>query len=109
MNSSNPSLISRVGPMRLALLGLAIACYPMVFFADMEPEGIGIFTAYIVPSVVVMLFFVLMLDALMSRVFMIDAQGQARADRRLRVWLNLAAVGGLLLSWMPYFRDIGAL
>ena len=83
-----------IGGLRLTLLGLAVLSLPMVLFADMEPEGIGILTAYIIPAVVVLFFFVLMLDALMNRVFMIEQPPQEQAPRRLRMWLDLAAAGG---------------
>jgi len=105
----NDKLLARIGPLRIALLALAIACYPMVLLSDMQPQGIGVFTAYVTPSLVVILFFVLLLDALMNRVFMIDLSGEERGQRRLRMWLDLAAVAGLLLFWAPYFRNIGAL
>ena len=102
-------LIQRVGAMRLALLLLALASYPMALFTDMEPTGFGVFAAYIMPSLVVILFFVLLLDALMNRVFMIEQEAAEVAQRRLRMYLCLAAVAGLLLCWLPYFRNIGAL
>lgn len=103
------SLIHRIGAMRLALLGFTLILYPLVWFADMEPEGPGIITAYVVPALVVILLFVLLLDALMNRVFMVDKSGDERRLPRTRMWLDLAAVGGLLVFWGPYFRNIGAL
>ena len=69
-------LLKQLGLVRIGLLVLSILCYPMAFFADMKPEGIGIFTAYITPSVTVMLIFVLALDALMNRVFMIEREAR---------------------------------
>lgn len=95
--------------MRLALLLLAVASYPMALFADMEPQGFGVFAAYIMPSLVVILFFVLLFDALMNRVFMIEQEQPEVARRRLRMYLSLAAVAGLVLCWLPYFRSIGSL
>ena len=101
--------LAHIGALRLSLLGLTLLCYPLVWFSELEPVGIGLLTSYIAPAVVVMLFFVLLLDALMNRVFMIDLQGEARALRRSRMWLALAAVGGILLFWGPYFQSIGEL
>ena len=98
--------LKQIGGLRLTLVLLALLSLPLVMFADMEPEGIGVMTAYIVPSLVVLFFFVLMLDALMNRVFMIEQPPQEQAPRRLRMWLDLAAAGGLLLVWGAYFRTL---
>ena len=98
--------LKQIGGLRLTLVLLALLSLPLVMFADMEPQGIGVMTAYIVPSLVVLFFFVLMLDALMNRVFMIEQPPQEQAPRRLRMWLALAAAGGLLLVWGTYFRSL---
>ena len=98
--------LKQIGGLRLTLVLLALLSLPLVMFADMEPQGIGVMTAYIVPSLVVLFFFVLMLDALMNRVFMIEQPPQEQALRRLRMWLDLAAAGGLLLVWGTYFRSL---
>lgn len=98
--------LSNVGAMRLVLLVLAFATLPMVVFADMQPEGIGVFTAYIIPALVVLFFFVLMLDALINRVFMIEQPPEIRDVKRQRMWLDLAAGAGLLIVWGSYFRTL---
>ena len=98
--------LQRIGGMRLALVLVAFASLPMVFFADMEPEGIGVMTAYVIPSIVVIFFFVLMLDALMNRVFMIEQPHEVRSVRRTRMWLDLLTGGAILLVWGTYFRTL---
>ena len=95
-----------IGGLRLTLLTLAVLSLPMVLFADTEPEGIGILTAYIIPAVVVLFFFVLMLDALMNRVFMIEQPPEVQSVKRLRMWLDLAAGGAILVIWGSYFRTL---
>ena len=100
------SLLKDVGGLRLTLIVLAALCLPMVLFADMEPEGIGVLTAYIVPAVVVLFFFVLMLDALMNRVFMIEQPPEVQSVKRLRMWLDLGVGGALLVVWGSYFRTL---
>lgn len=97
-------LFDQIGGLRLTLIGLSLLSLPMVFFADMAPEGIGVLTAYIIPSVVVLFFFVLLLDALMNRVFMIEQPDEIRAAKRRRMWWDLAASAALLLVWGTYFR-----
>jgi hypothetical protein len=98
--------IEKIGGLRLALLGLALLSMPLVFFADMQPRGIGVMTAYVVPSLAVILFFVLMLDALMNRVFMIEQPSDVRAQRQLRMRLTFATAIVLLLVWGSYFRTL---
>ncbi len=95
-----------IGGMRLTLLALATLSLPMVLFADMEPEGVGILTAYIIPAVVVLFFFVLMLDALMNRVFMIEQPPEVQSIKRQRMWLDLVAGGAILIIWGSYFRTL---
>ena len=95
-----------VGGLRLTLIGLTLLSLPMVLFADMEPRGIGVLTAYIIPSVVVLFFFVLMLDALMNRVFMIEQADDVRQTKRLRMWLDLGVGLALLIVWGTYFRTL---
>ena len=60
--------LKQIGGMRLLLVGLSLASLPMVLLADMQPTGIGVMTAYVIPALVVLFFFVVMLDALMNRV-----------------------------------------
>jgi hypothetical protein len=98
--------LSQVGGMRLTLIALSLASLPLVLFADMRPEGIGVMTAYIVPSLVVLFFFVLMLDALMNRVFMIEQPPEVQAVKRMRMRLDLAAGLALLVIWGTYFRTL---
>lgn len=95
-----------IGGLRLTLILLSLVCLPLVLFADMEPRGIGVMTAYIVPALVVLFFFVLMLDALMNRVFMIEQPDEVRAVRRLRMWLDLLTGLALLVVWGTYFRSL---
>ena len=98
--------LKHIGGMRLTLVGLSLLSLPVVFYADMEPQGIGVMTAYIVPALVVLFFFVLMLDALMNRVFMIEQPPEARGVRRQRMWLDLFAGLAILFVWGSYFRSL---
>lgn len=98
--------LKQIGGMRLTLVSLSLLSLPVVFFADMEPQGIGVMTAYIVPALVVLFFFVLMLDALMNRIFMIEQDPETQGVRRQRMWLDLIAGVALLLVWGNYFRSL---
>jgi len=98
--------LTKFGSLRLTLVAFTLVCLPLVLFADMEPSGIGVLTAYIVPSLVVLFFFVLMLDALMNRVFMIEQPPQEQAIRRQRMWLSLGTGIAILAFWGPFFRGL---
>ena len=98
--------LKQIGGMRLTLLGLSFLSLPMVLFAGLEPTGFGVLTAYIIPALVVLFFFVLMLDALMNRVFMIEQPEEVQHVRRQRMWLDLVAGIGILLVWGSYFRTL---
>lgn len=76
---------------------------PLVFLSGAEPTGPGVVWAYVVPALVVILFFVLLLDALMNRVFMVEQNEAVQRRLRLRLRADLLAVGLLLLFWGPYY------
>lgn len=95
--------------MRSILAALALLCSPLVWLTDSTPQGIGVLFAYVIPVLVVILFFVLMLDALMNRVFMIEQDSDTVARHRLRLRTDLVVATVLLVSWFGWFRDIGAL
>jgi hypothetical protein len=99
-------LLERIGGMRLTLVALSLLSLPLVVFADMQPDGIGVLTAYVIPALVVIFFFVLLLDALMNRVFMIEQPDAVRSLKRTRMRLDLLAAAGLLLVWGSYFRTL---
>jgi hypothetical protein len=101
---------SEVGAMRLLLLAFTLALLPFTFFSDADPmTGLGVVLAYVAPALVVILFFVLMLDVLMNRVFMAERSGEEFRRFRLRMRLGLAAVALLLAFWGPFFYRLVAL
>ena len=95
-----------IGAMRALLLIVLAICLPMSLFADAEPVGLGLFTAYIAPTVVVLLFCVLLLDALMGRVFSIEQAEDVKRLHRVRIRTDLLAVAAILLSWGPFFYQL---
>lgn len=99
-------LVKRIGGMRLALVALSLISLPLVAFVDMPAQGIGVLTAYVTPALAVIFFFVLLLDALMNRVFMIEQPDAVRSVKRSRMHLDLLAAAGLLLVWGSYFRTL---
>ncbi len=100
------AIFEDLGAMRLALLAVVAITAPMAALVNVDPIGLGVITAYVAPAIAVLLVFVLLLDALMSRVFAIDSEGDARrvAGRRIRV--NLLAVAVILGAWGPFYYSL---
>ena len=107
--SHEMNYLSKLGVLRSLLFISALLCCPLVWLADTEPAGMGVITAYVVPSLVIMLLFVLLLDIMMNGIFMFEQQAEVKAERRIRLWTGVVTVGLLLIFWVPYFRTIGEL
>tara|TARA_Y100001935_G_scaffold244528_1_gene237055 strand:- start:872 stop:1195 length:324 start_codon:yes stop_codon:yes gene_type:complete len=103
------TFFKQIGTIRSILILFSFSLCPVVFLTDVEPEGLGILPAYIAPALVVIFFFLLLLDALMNRVFMIDQELSQKKQSMLRIKLDLFSVASLVLFWWPYFSQIGAL
>ena len=99
-------LMKDLGAMRLMLLALVVLSLPLAAFADAEPIGFGVISAYIGPALAVLFIFVLLLDALMSRVFAIDAVADAQLPFRTRIRADLLAVLAICLAWGPFFYGL---
>jgi hypothetical protein len=97
----------RLGVLRGLLLFFALLCCPFAWLAHTEPVGWGIITAYIIPSLVVLLSFLLLLDALMNRIFMLESSIETRAIQKFRLYSSLGVFILLMMCWIPYFRAIG--
>ncbi len=100
--------IKSLGPIRFGLYLLTLAVLPFAFIVDIDAETDWLTAvSAIVPTLAVLLFFVLLLDALMSKVFAADArQAGVTTPHRRHMYLSLA--GGLLLAliWAPFFRTL---
>ena len=97
-----------IGPMRvtLGLFALALVILNPAPGATHTDDGFGVFRTMIVPALSPLVFMVLMLDVLMSRVHMIDADQVTKSRYRRIIFFNLGLAGLLLLSWLPYFLSV---
>ncbi len=102
------STIKSLGPARFCLYLLALAITPLAFIADSNAETNWLTTvSYIAPALAVLLFFVLLLDALMSKVFAVDALQAGTANpHRQHMYLSLTAALLVALAWTPFFRAL---
>jgi hypothetical protein len=99
-------LLNDLGALRVLLLATVVLCMPLALWADAEPVGWGVLSAYIAPAVAVLLVFVLLLDALMSRVFAIDKTPEELPLSRLHIRADLLGVLAILLSWGPFYYSL---
>jgi hypothetical protein len=94
-----------LGPMRVFLVMLAlvlIAGAPRPG-TPADLDGAALWTTVLVPTLMPIVFMVLMLDALMGRILLGSARGTERARYRRIVTVNLAVGIFLVLWWVPYF------
>jgi len=68
--------------------------------------GWPLVTTVLIPVLAPMTFMVLLLDALMARVFLTDAEGAARQRYKTILLVDLLAAAVLLLRWLPYFAAL---
>lgn len=100
--------LRELGTLRVALAAMAL---PLIVFATRPGtapvfEGIALFPTVLMPVLAPMVVMVLMLDALMARVFMFEKEGTERARYRRIVTVELVLSTVLILVWLPYFRAI---
>lgn len=98
----------RLGPLRLTLLAAAVL---VVVFAPAPGtpavyHGWALARTVLLPVLAPLVVMVLLLDALMARVFLSDAEGEARLRLRAAVRADLLAALAVVLYWLPYFMAL---
>ena len=101
-------IFTRLGTLRILLMLPALALLFVAPTPGTRPEyhGWGMIQTLILPTLVPMVFLVLLLDVMMSAVFMVDKRGAERARLRYVVFLQLLLAAMLMAVWFPYFRAI---
>jgi len=99
------NLLSDLGALRITLLCTTLLSLSAIPFtdADVRMEGWGLLPDVLVPVVSFILLFILFLDMLMSRVFMIEADEEKRLRFKNIFLLELIQVALLISLWSPYF------
>ncbi len=104
------SLASQLGPLRimLSVLVLALTLFPTPPDAQTGyGTGWEILTTLLAPAIVPIVYMGLLLDMLMTRIWISSAQGAER--RRLKgilIFETLLAIA-MLVAWLPFFLSIG--
>ena len=105
----NRNFFLQLHPMRMALYLVAISSILLrpEIGSELEFEGWAVASSLIAPVLAPIFFMLLMLDALMTRVWLSEAEG-AEANR-LRTINRIDLVLGLLLLafWIPFFVSLG--
>lgn len=99
----------KIGALRMILALVAVTAMVFSFFTgDPVKEGWAMVPTLIVPAIIPILFFVLLLDVLMSAVFMIDAVAEERSRFRFIILIDMISVILIVALWLPYFRSLGS-
>lgn len=100
--------LRQLGALRVAL---AAAALPLIVFATRPGtlpvyEGFAVLPTLLMPVLAPVVLMLLLLDALMARVFMFEKTGAERARYRRIVTVDLVLSAALTLAWLPFFRAI---
>jgi len=98
-------------PLRLILALLAVASMLLAPPAGTRivMEGWPLYTTLIIPSLTPLIFFGLLLDALMGRVRLADSTGTEIRRYRSIVWTDLVLTAGLVIAWYPLMSSLGGI
>ena len=103
------NLIKQLKPMRVLLVVWAL----LTILFRPEPgsevvyEGAQMITTLLVPVIAPILFMLLLLDSLMSTIWVTQTEGDEKKRYRNNIIINLTVVGLLLYSWVPYIVALG--
>lgn len=102
--------LKHLGPLRI-FLGLAAVVAILLRpapGAEVVYEGWAVVSTLLLPVLAPLLFLLLMLDALMTKVIL-GADAQQRDKYRHILWTDLLVGLAVLLYWLPYFITINQL
>ena len=100
------TFLSEIGAMRVVLLVFTLVVLLFAPFTGADPEGIGILAAYIVPTIALLLFFVLLLDLTMTRIFMQDAAPDERRRLATVMRFEFVLLVAMLAAWTPFMLKV---
>lgn len=100
--------LGELGALRLVLLFCAVVLLVFVPAPGTRAVFTGwpLVTTVLAPVLAPLIVMVLLLDALMARVFLTDAEGPARRRFKTAIVVNLVAVLALVLRWLPYYAAL---
>ncbi len=101
-------LLRQIGPLRLMLFSLAVLIILLAPSGDSGEtrEGWALVPTVLIPALTPMVLMALLLDALMNRVWMVDATTSDRPRFRRVMWLNLAIGTAMIIAFIPYLQSL---
>ena len=103
------NFIKKLKPMRVLLIVCALLT--IIFRPDpgsaVVYEGTQMFTTLLIPVVAPILFMLLLLDSLMSTIWVTQTEGNEKKRYRNNIIINLTVVVLLLYFWVPYIAALG--
>ena len=108
MNNKFSTLLIQMKPLRvvLALFAILLAIFAADAGTPTNYEGYAVLQTLILPALTPIIFLVLLLDALMNRVWLIDASEADSSKFRTLIKVDLLLSGIVFVRWIPYFIDI---
>jgi hypothetical protein len=104
--SDNGTIFRQVGPLRVLWAGIVSFCLLMVFFSDGNGTGWYVIPVHVAPVLVILNLWGLLLDLLMSWLFMIQKHDQERVRyRHILLWDGFLLVA-LFTFWGPFFASL---
>jgi len=104
------NFVNQVGELRIFLFFVTLGSLFTIPFTNSDGvvrmDGWGFAPDVLVPVVSFLLVFILLLDMLMSRVFMIEADDEKRKKFKSIFLLELVLVVSLISFWTPYFFKV---
>lgn len=110
MTTKLTHLLFQLGPLRLILFALSILALLVTPNpgAQVHYDTLGFLYTVVMPVTTPMIFMLLLLDALMSRIFMSDTQDSVEKQRFKRILIiNLSLLILLSVVWYPFYAAIG--
>lgn len=101
-------LLVQMKPLRviLCLMGIVTAIFALKAGTKTSYEGIEVLRTLVLPALTPLVFLVIMLDALMNRVWLIDAKNENINKFRNIMRVDLIIAAFILVRWIPYFIEI---
>lgn len=109
--NNSSGVLRQLGPLRIGLSAVVLLLIALSPFAGMETnyDNWSVIPTIIAPVLVPIVFFVLWLDVLMSKVF--GSQAASSFDKKrhqLAVRVNLVAVIALIVAWARFYYQLVA-
>jgi len=92
----------------MACTTLLVAISSRFTGGEVQFSGWGMVPTLIVPAIVPILFFVILLDVLMTWVFRVDAVAEDRIRLGRILMFDIALVLILVISWASYFTSLAS-